>query len=95
MKTIFYCIRKVLLIGIMGVLIVFSFILPNTVFADTAPSPLWVVKYNGTGNGDDHSRKIATDISGNIYVTGLSYSGVSNDYVTIKYSNNGTQLWVA
>jgi uncharacterized delta-60 repeat protein len=51
---------------------------------------LWVAKYN---NGDvDIPHGIALDNSGNVYVTGESYS-TSNDYLTIKYNSSGVKQW--
>jgi uncharacterized delta-60 repeat protein len=48
---------------------------------------LWVKRYNGPGNGGDEASDLALDGSGNVYVTGGSYSNVSDyDYATIKYS---------
>ena len=55
----------------------------------------WLRKYTGSGNNSDKPSDIAVDDSGNVYVTGESYaSGTYSDYATIKYSSNGTQLWV-
>jgi hypothetical protein len=55
---------------------------------------IWQQTYNGTGNGDDIPSAITLDNAGNVYVTGAS-SGTNSlsDFATIKYSNNGTQLW--
>jgi uncharacterized delta-60 repeat protein len=51
---------------------------------------LWVAKYN---NGDvDIPYGIALDNSGNVYVTGESYSS-SMDYLTIKYNSSGVKQW--
>jgi len=48
---------------------------------------LWVRKYNGPGNISESANSIAVDISGNVYITGLS-RGIEtvNDYATIKYN---------
>jgi uncharacterized delta-60 repeat protein len=53
---------------------------------------LWVARYNGSGNGADFARALTVDSSGNIYVTGASYSGTSDDYATIKYTQHGICL---
>ena len=48
----------------------------------------WVAIYNGPGDGDDWASSIATDASGNAYVTGWSEGvGTSYDFATIKYSS--------
>lgn len=52
-------------------------------------------RFNGTGNGDDMASSLAVDASGNVYVTGTSYSaGTYDDIVTIKYNSSGVQQWV-
>lgn len=58
---------------------------------------LWVQKYGGTKKRSENgARDVAVDASGNVYVTGASYSaGTHDDCVTIKYDPLGNQLWVA
>jgi uncharacterized delta-60 repeat protein len=58
-------------------------------------SQSWQSFYNGSGNGDDESRSVCTDDSGNVYVTGFSLGINSNlDIVTIKYGKEGDVLWL-
>jgi len=54
----------------------------------------WVRRFNGPGNNTDFALAIAVDSSHNVYVTGYSYNGSYNDYVTIKYYPNGDTAWV-
>ena len=66
-----------------------------TIKYDTDGKQLWVQRYNGPVNGEDHARTLAVDSAGNVYVTGYSYgSGTETDYATIKYDTDGDQLWV-
>jgi hypothetical protein len=60
--------------------------------------PLWTNRYNRPANqgdnNEDFARAIAVDGSGNVIVTGWTYSFASSyDYLTIKYSNAGVPLW--
>jgi len=58
---------------------------------------LWVERYNGTGNKHDYVNGIAIDNSARIYVTGTTKSTgpyYDWDYATVKYDQNGNQLWV-
>ena len=50
--------------------------------------------YNGSANGFDRAYAVAIDSDGNAIVTGWSAdSAGKGDYVTIKYSGNGTAIW--
>ena len=57
---------------------------------------LWSKRYNNDNfNGTDDPNDIAVDGSGNVYVVGTSYrDNTKSDAVLIKYSTNGSQLWV-
>jgi uncharacterized delta-60 repeat protein len=67
-----------------------------TIKYDSSGNELWVARYNGPCNGADKAEAIAIDISGNVYITGGSLqSGKDSDFATIKYDQNGNELWVA
>jgi uncharacterized delta-60 repeat protein len=66
-----------------------------TVKYSSSGDTLWVQRYNGPADNWDAARDLALDASGNVYVTGESYSSDFFDYVTIKYGPSGTQEWVA
>jgi len=56
----------------------------------------WAVRYDGPDQANDKAVALTLDSLGNIYVTGSSYySETATDFVTIKYSTNGDQLWVS
>ncbi|MGQ2984317.1 T9SS type A sorting domain-containing protein [Flavobacterium sp.] len=54
---------------------------------------LWTSIYEGPGEGVDIPAAITSDASGNIFITGISYSGNSIDYITLKYNADGTEAW--
>jgi uncharacterized delta-60 repeat protein len=66
-----------------------------TIKYNSAGDMVWVRRYNGPVNGDDHAYAMALDNAGNVYVTGASYgSGTNHDYATIKYNSAGDTIWV-
>ncbi|HMT11138.1 MAG TPA: SBBP repeat-containing protein [Ignavibacteria bacterium] len=66
-----------------------------TIKYSPAGDTVWKKTYNGPANDDDSPNSIFVDAAGNVYVTGASYGNSSeNDFATIKYDANGTQLWV-
>ena len=60
---------------------------------------LWVARYDGSIQRADAGNSIATDASGNVFITG--YTTVRNgaytkkDYLTVKYNSSGAQQWKA
>jgi uncharacterized delta-60 repeat protein len=67
-----------------------------TIKYNSAGQKQWVARYNGPGSGEDDAVAVATDGSGNVYVTGQSIgAGTYADYATIKYNSAGQQQWVA
>ncbi|MEE8470544.1 MAG: SBBP repeat-containing protein [Dehalococcoidia bacterium] len=67
-----------------------------TVKYDSDGNQLWVARYDGPAGGNDKVYAIAVDGSGNVYITGESEGdGTLHDYATVKYDNDGNQLWVA
>lgn len=65
-----------------------------TVEYNSAGQEQWAARYVGPGY-DDEARAIAVDKLGNVYVTGFSFSSVTNyDYETVKYASTGQEQWV-
>ena len=55
---------------------------------------IWTARYNNSEDGDDRAEDMKVDASGNVYVTGWSRDfGTRYDYLTVKYSSTGAELW--
>jgi uncharacterized delta-60 repeat protein len=56
----------------------------------------WVARYDGPVSGYDYACAMAVDAEGYCYVTGTSYGKtLREDFVTVKYSPDGVEEWVA
>jgi uncharacterized delta-60 repeat protein len=54
---------------------------------DSSGNQLWLKRYNGIGNGNDIAFEMALDPFGNLFATGSTFvGGTNNDLLTIKYS---------
>lgn len=55
----------------------------------------WAQLYNGPANFDDDGVALKLDASANVYVAGWrNNASFTEDYVTVKYSPAGAQLWM-
>jgi uncharacterized delta-60 repeat protein len=69
-----------------------------TVQYGTDGTILWVRRYHSQGIAEEQVAAIATDNSGNLYITGKARSASANgdyDYITLKYDISGNLLWTA
>jgi uncharacterized delta-60 repeat protein len=70
------------------------FVLPACLLAAVAgaqPNQSWLARYNSVARNDD-AAQVAVDRDGNVIVTGWSAGG-GPDFLTVKYSPSGTELW--
>jgi hypothetical protein len=58
---------------------------------------LWIASYSGPGNDRDSVSAMVIDADDNIYITGGSYGSndIYDDFCTLKYDPDGSELWVA
>jgi hypothetical protein len=57
-------------------------------------APLWEQRYNGPADAWDQAASLAVDGAGNVIVTGNSWNGNNNDFLTLKYAaGDGSVLW--
>lgn len=56
---------------------------------------LWESIFNSPNKGIDTPSAMKSGTDGAIYITGISWSGSSVDYITLKYNKDGTLSWQA
>ncbi|HEY3250105.1 MAG TPA: SBBP repeat-containing protein [Ignavibacteria bacterium] len=55
----------------------------------------WSALFNGLGDSDDVAHSVITDLNGNVYVAGNSYTaGTEWDLTLVKYNSAGVRQWV-
>ncbi|KGO86087.1 hypothetical protein Q765_12275 [Flavobacterium rivuli WB 3.3-2 = DSM 21788] len=59
----------------------------------TDGSTLWDVTFDNGNEGIEIPNGMTTDINGNIYITGIGWSGSSVDFLTLKYNSSGVEQW--
>ncbi len=65
-----------------------------TIKYDTDGNQLWAAHYDGPAHQADRGAAMVLDIEGNVYITGYSFGGnTDNDIATIKYDTMGNELW--
>ena len=63
---------------------------------DTIPDILWTWRYDGQGGRDDFAKTVLVDEDDNVIVVGTCMgTNRSNDVGVVKYSPDGTELWLA
>ncbi len=63
---------------------------------DPSGALLWAQQYSNSGaaSGKDEVRGMVLGLDGNVYVTGRSFNGTTDDFLTIKYDiNSGSLVW--
>ena len=67
-----------------------------TIKYNSAGAQQWLQTYNGPSSSGDYGKGITLDVNNNVIVTGQSFeTNQWFDFLTIKYSNSGTQQWTA
>ena len=67
-----------------------------TIKYDSEGNEVWVARYIAPAHATAVGFALSVDVEGNVYVTGGSYGlGTGLDYATIKYDQDGNELWVS
>ncbi len=54
---------------------------------------IWQALYAGDNDFMDVPDEVTTDASGNIAITGITYTGSNTSWLTLKYNSSGSLLW--
>jgi hypothetical protein len=66
----------------------------STIKYDSDGNVIWSTEYTGPGDGWLIGTSLALDREKNVYVSGYGKGlGAHHDYVTVKYDQNGNELW--
>lgn len=60
---------------------------------DTAGTKLWDTSFDNGAQGIEVPNSMTTDADGNVYITGIGWTGTSVNYLTIKYNSGGIAQW--
>jgi len=66
-----------------------------TIKIDSIGNQIWARRFTSGGNERDASYGLAMDSTGNIFVTGESFSIDRRECLTIKYDSSGNQQWIS
>lgn len=67
----------------------------STVKYSPEGAQLWMSTYNSPNQGVDVPSAMVSGPDGSIYISGVSWSGSSLDYITLKYNSDGLLSWEA
>jgi hypothetical protein len=65
-----------------------------TIKYDELGNELWVKRYDGPAGGVDYAWDVGVDEDNNVFVTGVCFDGINDNYTTIKYDWAGNEEWI-
>ena len=64
-----------------------------TIQVNAQGNVMWAARYNGIANDNDRAFGVYADNNDNVYVSGRTFNGGDDDFVTIKYNSAGVVQW--